>query len=247
MKFSICIPNYNYEKYLGRTIQSVLDQTDADFEIVVSDNASTDRFAGDRARLQRSANSPAHERLQRRLRGQSRSRRPHGERRSDADALVGRFAARPARWRCIERFSRRSARPAKAPSASAAVDVIDADDRTIGRVGLPANDVWRRAIACRSSTRLPVGPVYRVAGARIAPPLSAGNAESVSVRRDDVSPIAVRSGRRLWRRATDESRQMVSLEAACRAPRRPILSIGRCRLTAGTRRTKRPSNLAAAR
>jgi glycosyltransferase involved in cell wall biosynthesis len=42
MKFSICIPNYNYEKYIGRTIQSVLDSTDDDFEIVVSDNASTD-------------------------------------------------------------------------------------------------------------------------------------------------------------------------------------------------------------
>jgi glycosyltransferase involved in cell wall biosynthesis len=42
MKFSICIPNYNYERYLGRTIQSVLDQNYADLEIVVSDNASTD-------------------------------------------------------------------------------------------------------------------------------------------------------------------------------------------------------------
>ena len=43
MKFSICIPNYNYEAYLGRTIQSVLAQTYSDFEIVVSDNASTDK------------------------------------------------------------------------------------------------------------------------------------------------------------------------------------------------------------
>lgn len=42
MKFSICIPNFNYERYLGRTIQSVLDQNDAQFEILVSDNASTD-------------------------------------------------------------------------------------------------------------------------------------------------------------------------------------------------------------
>ncbi len=42
MKFSICIPNYNYERYLGRTIRSVLDQPDADLEILISDNASTD-------------------------------------------------------------------------------------------------------------------------------------------------------------------------------------------------------------
>ena len=43
MKFSICIPNYNYERYLGETIRSVLDQSHTDFEILVADNASTDR------------------------------------------------------------------------------------------------------------------------------------------------------------------------------------------------------------
>ena len=42
MKFSVCIPNYNYERYIGRTIASVLAQDYGDFEIVVSDNASTD-------------------------------------------------------------------------------------------------------------------------------------------------------------------------------------------------------------
>jgi glycosyltransferase involved in cell wall biosynthesis len=42
MKFSICIPNYNYAPYLGKTIRSVLDQEGADFEVLVSDNASTD-------------------------------------------------------------------------------------------------------------------------------------------------------------------------------------------------------------
>ncbi len=43
MKFSICIPNYNYEKYLGKTVQSVLHQDGIDLEILVSDNASTDK------------------------------------------------------------------------------------------------------------------------------------------------------------------------------------------------------------
>lgn len=42
MKFSVCIPNYNYEKYVGRTIESVFAQSYKNFEILVSDNASTD-------------------------------------------------------------------------------------------------------------------------------------------------------------------------------------------------------------
>lgn len=40
--FSICIPNYNYERYLGITLDSVLAQTYADLEIVIADNQSTD-------------------------------------------------------------------------------------------------------------------------------------------------------------------------------------------------------------
>jgi glycosyltransferase involved in cell wall biosynthesis len=40
--FSICIPNFNYSSYLKLTIESVLSQSFQDFEIIVSDNASTD-------------------------------------------------------------------------------------------------------------------------------------------------------------------------------------------------------------
>ncbi|AXQ29914.1 glycosyltransferase [Solimonas sp. K1W22B-7] len=40
--FSICIPNFNYERYLGITLESVLAQEFRDFEVLVSDNASTD-------------------------------------------------------------------------------------------------------------------------------------------------------------------------------------------------------------
>ena len=35
MKFSVCIPNFNYEAYIGQTIQSVLDQTYDNFEIFI--------------------------------------------------------------------------------------------------------------------------------------------------------------------------------------------------------------------
>jgi glycosyltransferase involved in cell wall biosynthesis len=41
-RVSVCIPVYNGERYIGETIRSVLDQTFTDFEILVSDNASTD-------------------------------------------------------------------------------------------------------------------------------------------------------------------------------------------------------------
>jgi glycosyltransferase involved in cell wall biosynthesis len=42
IKFSICIPNYNYAGYIGKTIQSALNQTYPPFEIIVADNCSTD-------------------------------------------------------------------------------------------------------------------------------------------------------------------------------------------------------------
>ena len=42
---SICIPCYNSENTIGRTIQSVLDQTYTNIEIIISDNASTDHTA----------------------------------------------------------------------------------------------------------------------------------------------------------------------------------------------------------
>ena len=39
---SVCIPTYNYARFLGSAIESVIAQTFEDFELIVSDNASTD-------------------------------------------------------------------------------------------------------------------------------------------------------------------------------------------------------------
>ncbi len=42
-RVSIGIPVYNGERFLGEAVQSLLDQTFGDFELVIVDNASTDR------------------------------------------------------------------------------------------------------------------------------------------------------------------------------------------------------------
>ena len=41
--FSICMPAFNAEKWIGRAIASLREQTDPDWELIAVDNASTDR------------------------------------------------------------------------------------------------------------------------------------------------------------------------------------------------------------
>ena len=42
-KISLALPVFNGERYLAAALESILNQTFADFELVISDNASTDR------------------------------------------------------------------------------------------------------------------------------------------------------------------------------------------------------------
>ncbi len=57
MRFSICVPNFNYAAYLKLTLESVLRQTGAAFEICVADNNSSD---GSQALIKRFASENAH-------------------------------------------------------------------------------------------------------------------------------------------------------------------------------------------
>ena len=45
MKVSVIIPVFNAEKYLGACLESILNQTCADFEVIIVDDCSTDNSA----------------------------------------------------------------------------------------------------------------------------------------------------------------------------------------------------------
>lgn len=42
MNVSVCLPIYNCEKFIAATIESILNQTYSDYELIIVDNASTD-------------------------------------------------------------------------------------------------------------------------------------------------------------------------------------------------------------
>jgi glycosyltransferase involved in cell wall biosynthesis len=41
-KVSVLMPNYNCERYIAESIESILDQSFTDFEFIIIDDASTD-------------------------------------------------------------------------------------------------------------------------------------------------------------------------------------------------------------
>lgn len=45
-KVTVCMPSYNHAHYIGKSIESVLSQTFDDWELVISDNCSSDNTAG---------------------------------------------------------------------------------------------------------------------------------------------------------------------------------------------------------
>lgn len=162
MKFSICIPNYNYARYLGRTLQSVLDQTCQDFEILVSDNASTD----DSVEVVRSFDDP---RIRLHVNNCNVGFAGNLDRAArmatgdyllmlSSDDLMGRDAL-AAYARLLDALGDAAARTV----ISSTVDVVDADDRRIGRIG-PDFELWRPEDRTDSLAQVVPGDVYSVAG-----------------------------------------------------------------------------------
>jgi glycosyltransferase involved in cell wall biosynthesis len=161
MKFSVCIPNYNYERYLGRTIQSVRDQTGAEFEILVSDNASTDRsmdiiqgFADPRIRWRvNRCNVGFAGNLDR------AARLAQGDRMImlSSDDLM-----RPGALSTYRALFERLGPASESAIATCAMEVIDADDHVTGKVGLPRNEVWRESDRAADLDDVAGAPVYRV-------------------------------------------------------------------------------------
>ncbi len=42
-KISILMPAYNAEKYITKAVESILNQTEKDFEFLITDDCSTDK------------------------------------------------------------------------------------------------------------------------------------------------------------------------------------------------------------
>lgn len=162
MLFSICIPNYNYERYLGGTIESVLRQSYGEFEILIADNASTDRsvdvvrgFDDPRIRLQVNRCNVGFagnlDRTARMARGDYMIMLS-----SDDLMHAGTLAT-------YHEYLSALGAEAEQCVLSATVDVIDANGQQSGRIG-PDNELWHGADLLAGAAQQQRGAVYRVDG-----------------------------------------------------------------------------------
>ena len=161
MKFSICIPNFNYEQYIERTIRSVLEQSHDDLEVLISDNASTDRSV----EIIKGINDP---RIG--LRVNVCNVGFAGNLDKAASMATGDWMImlssddlmRPGALAAYQAFVERLGPERDTAVISSAVDVIDHDDKVTGKIG-PEMQVWRQSDLAPSLEAGVDAPVYRVA------------------------------------------------------------------------------------
>ena len=165
MKFSICIPNYNYEAYLGRTLDSVLGQSHRDLEVLVSDNASTDGSVAlvrgkDDGRITVSVN-PCNVGFAGNLDRAARLARGDVMLMLSSDDLM-----RPGALATYARLYAALGADALRAVVTSSADIVDPADATTGRMG-PDPEIWRAEDRVSGSGLGEGVNVYKVSGAEL--------------------------------------------------------------------------------
>ncbi len=158
MKFSICIPNYNYERYLGKTLASVLEQSHTDLEVVIADNASEDRSV----EIVRAGGDPRV-----RLRVNRCNVGFGGNLDRAAGMAVGEVMIllssddliRAGALATYSQLFTRLGDQAATTVVSSTMDIIDADDNTTGKLG-PDRELWRPEDLDPTLSQVLDAPVY---------------------------------------------------------------------------------------
>lgn len=165
MKLSICIPNYNYARYLGRTLGSVLSQGEVDLEVVVADNQSTDESV---AVLNALADPRVRVRVNRCNVGFARNLDRAAEL-ATGDWMIMLSSDDMVRPGALVAYRDVIGKLGDAASASvltSTLEVIDPEDRVTGRIG-PDPELWRAADRDDHLSELAGAPVYRVAAGEL--------------------------------------------------------------------------------
>lgn len=166
MKFSVCIPNYNYGKFLERTLRSVLQQTYGDFEIVVSDNASTD----DSAAVVRSFDDSRIRLTVNRCNVGFAGNLDRAASQATGDVLLLLSSDDVMRPNALQRYAQAFealGERARTTILSSSCDVIDENDQTVGRIELPGRRMWHSTdLDAELGDRIGV-PTYRVEAASL--------------------------------------------------------------------------------
>jgi len=163
MKFSICVPNYNYEKFVGATVHSALAQTYGDLEVLFSDNVSTDRSVD----VVRAIDDPRLSIKSNRCNVGFAANLDKAAARATGDFLVMLSSDDLMRPTALETYEKIvSALPSERNSLilSASCDVIDPQDKVISQWRIPEGNVWRPEDRDERLSTLVGASVYRVAG-----------------------------------------------------------------------------------